>query len=189
VSRRRRPGRAEGTLLAGWLFADLLLALSVIFLGVVPGPKPKTKVAASTTTATPIPVGASGLDTEPVCLGQIDVRTGSGPDASVAWVGQKLQLANAVGRRVGFMLLSGGGPDGQRDAANFAAVLQGAAGTPIAAEMAFGEQLIPWGFDTTYNPGRAPGRISVRAFFFKQPGAPELNRGLPGCGDKDDAQT
>lgn len=87
------------------------------------------------------------------------------------------------------MLLSGGGSNGQRDATEFAALLQRASGSTITQELAFGGNQIPWGFDTTYNPGRAPGRISVRAFFFKEQTAPALNRSLPGCGEQDDAQT
>ena len=187
MSRRRRPGRTEGTLLAGWLFADLLLALSVIFLGVVPGPKPRA--VATTTTTTTIPVGASGLDTEPVCIGQIDVRATSDAGAQVEWVRQHLADARATGRRVGFLLLSGGGIGGRSDADNLARVLQGASGSAIDSEVAFGPNAIPWGYDTTYNPGRDPGKISIRAFFFKAPGAPNLVRGLPGCGDRDNAQT
>ena len=48
-----RSGRPDATLLAGWLFADLLLGLMVVFLAAAPGaPPPPTPTPTVTATAT-----------------------------------------------------------------------------------------------------------------------------------------
>lgn len=192
MSRRRRPGRAEGTLLAGWLFADLLLALSVIFLGVVPGP---TTTTTTSTTTTTFPVGAKGLNTTLVCIGQIDLNITRDLGSQTDWIADRLSTLNATNRRIGFLLLSGGsqgGADGIREAKAFAASLQNSGGTRIAKEFARGNGSADWGVVATKNDGRSARRISMEAFFFNDPAAPELVPApeVPGsgCDSNDDGQ-
>jgi len=185
VSRRKRVRAAEGTLLAGWLFADLLLALSVVFLGVVPGPTTTTTTTTTATTTTTRPIAAEGLDITPVCLGSINTAQLRAADQQINWIQGQLGLIGAQGRRVGFLLLSGGGSGGIKTADDLVGVLKGAVDSPISAEFSFKPGLPQWAFQSTYNPGRDRGKVSVQAFFFTKLGAVAPKVDTPGCGSKD----
>jgi hypothetical protein len=113
MSRPRQPPSL--VLLAGWLFADVLVALMVVFLAAIPGAPPKPvsvprPTAAPTPTATPSP---------PPTISQqkvvIDLTTSTPALQSDAGerdrvrhtIGEQLQNQGMAGRRAGIVLTFG----------------------------------------------------------------------------------
>lgn len=184
MSRRKRVRAAEGTLLAGWLFADLLLALSVVFLGVVPGPTTTTTTTSTTTTTQPIAVG---LDSNAICLGTVKIKEAE--DAQYKAIRTLLNAAQAYGRRVGFMIITGGergaSSVGKRDAKALGERLKnGTFGSEIEKEFYDRPEsgADNWAYDSFKNGDRPSGEVTLKALFYNQTGAKEMVESKD-CGD------
>jgi hypothetical protein len=123
MSRRRRGQASDPIGLVGWVFADLLLGLSVVFLATQPGdPKAKERAAvvsattttSTTTTTTTMP---PGVDKNFACLRiSTDPSIMTGPDSPqrddyIATLAQKVRdnIASSVlkGREAGIVLSFG----------------------------------------------------------------------------------
>lgn len=113
--------KAPVALTAGWLFADLLLALAVIFLtantvGVFhPAPTP-TPTPIPTPTPTPTPTPLPRLETGAVTLNlTVDwgglTQTPPAASASQGVIAQVLKAPALKGRRAGLVIAYGGTPD------------------------------------------------------------------------------
>ena len=110
----RRPPAGRTLLLAGWLFADLLLLLLVIALGSLP----REERTGASSTPTPSPSGSAdpspsarqaerGLVLKPCSF---TVRTG-GADSVKKQLGSQLRKAGVANRTAGFVLSFGTAPD------------------------------------------------------------------------------
>lgn len=107
-----RPAVGRTVLLAGWLFADLLLLLLVVALGSLP----REERAADQRPATPGSPGPTPSATQAAARGLVvqpcsfTVRTGS--DASVTrQLTSQLRAAHVADRTAGFVLSFGTAPD------------------------------------------------------------------------------
>lgn len=185
MSRRKRVHAAEGTLLAGWLFADLLLALSVVFLGVVPGPPKKEKIVPPP--ITPPTTIAAGLDSNAICLGTVKIKEAE--DAQYKAIRTLLTGAQADGRRVGFMIITGGekgtGSVGKRDAKALGERLKnGTFGSEIEKEFYDSPQsgTDNWAYDSFKNGDRPAGDVTLKALFYNQTDAKKFVESTD-CGD------
>ncbi|MEV4242143.1 hypothetical protein AB0J63_01915 [Streptosporangium canum] len=116
TSRRRTP--TTPILLAGWLFADLLLGLTIIMLGAQAPPPSPARSTAGVSTATPRP-GSSptpspcatrigGVRAEPTKI-SFRVTPGAGDSALTAQVRKKLlrHRKHLAGRHAGMVLTFG----------------------------------------------------------------------------------
>ncbi|MEI8337512.1 MAG: hypothetical protein WCG37_11705, partial [Actinomycetes bacterium] len=163
MSRRKRVRAAEGTLLAGWLFADLLLALSVVFLGVVP-----TTTTTTSTTTTTLPAQAAGLDINGVCLGTVNLRAPTSDQFSTLKTG--LEAADAKGRRVGLLIITAGGPVPDPAGALGLRLKKETAGSDISTEFYVdtGKPGDDWAYEIFHNPTRnhPTGTATVKAWFY-----------------------
>ena len=180
MSRRIRTGAIEGTLLAGWLFADLLLALSVVFLGVVPGPTPRPTTTTTTTTTTTPHVERQGLDTNSVCLGEVDLS--AQVEEQFSELNRMLSDANAKGRRVGFLIIVAGGPSPQ-PAFDLGLRLNDETGfSEISSEFYNdkGKKDDDWAYDSFHNISRPLNKATIKAWFYLKTGATEM-KNAPGC--------
>lgn len=120
------------TALAGWLFADMFLALAVIMLGSSPTPPPTTTTttttttsSTTTTTSTTVPGGVEpkGLSTTPVCVfvtvdrsallaSDLLAPEGSGVrDAVLNSIREQIQPQLATSQRAGLVLMWGVAPE------------------------------------------------------------------------------
>lgn len=129
----RRRGAASGgdsALLAGWLFADLLLALFVIVLAATPGDPSAARATedsttTTTTTTTTLPPAPKGISTVPNVV-EVNVNRAAfvagdpGERARVAdEVRARLAEQGLAGRRAGLVLSFGGGNAGVSLARSF----------------------------------------------------------------------
>ncbi|MFD0272351.1 hypothetical protein ACFVHB_00385 [Kitasatospora sp. NPDC127111] len=128
MSAARRPGPPGGgrtILLAGWLFADLLLVLLVVALSALPAPRPEASATPSaslpgptTTSAAPSPSptrpAERGLVIQP-CRFTVNVGYstlgGSGADQVASQLDTQLRAAGVEQRTAGFVLSFGHAPD------------------------------------------------------------------------------
>ena len=121
---------------AGWLFADLLLALTIIFIAASAGGKPAHKIILSTTptpTATPVPISTAtppppqGLDPHPLVFSMNADPLQLGQPGTItqmkAQVEQQLSQSHNSNRRVGFVITLAGGINGVNHATSFNAIL------------------------------------------------------------------
>lgn len=129
TSRRSRLSPTDPMGLVGWVFADLLLGLVIVFLATQPG-DPDAGVAdvatttpvtttstTTTTTTTPVDDTPPGVDSQFRCLriqtdpGRLDDPPGPELDAYVAQLVSELEVRLAeqalTGRRAGIVLLFG----------------------------------------------------------------------------------
>ena len=141
-SKAGRRNRSDSTMLAGWLFADLLLALFVVVLAATPGDpaaakstRSTTTSSSSTTTTTTLAETPKGINTVPVSF-EVNVDRGrlvagdAGERARVAGVMQaELAARGLTGHRAGLVLSFGGTDAGIATAAAFNEAL--AAGLPV----------------------------------------------------------
>jgi hypothetical protein len=114
---------------AGWLFADLLLALTIIFIAASATGKPISKATPSVT-PTPIPTRTSttqALDPHPLKFTiNVDPFQLNSPDTITSVKGQAIQQLNQSHngtRKVGFVITLAGGIAGDDHAMSFNAIL------------------------------------------------------------------
>lgn len=120
----RKPRVKDTIMLSGWLFADLLLALAILFLAAntvgakpepIPTPTPVVLAPTPTFTPTPMPTKEPRLDFSPqrITLTGIDYNgLLSGSQQAKDDVKQKLQGQSVLqGRSVGLTIVYGGAPD------------------------------------------------------------------------------
>lgn len=112
----RRPPVSRTVLLAGWLFADLLLLLLVVALGSLP----REERASASASGTPSPSSSGSVSPSPgerqaerglvlrPC--RFVVRTGSAPSVTRQF-GTQLKKAGVADRTAGFVLSFGTAPD------------------------------------------------------------------------------
>lgn len=116
--------------MAGWLFADLLLVLSIIFVTASTTSRQQAKTPPTPTlVSTPTPTQPpQALDSRPLDFTvMVNPSQLSQPDtiASVEnQVNQSLYQSNDSNRQVGFVLTLAGGANGVQHAARFNAILQ-----------------------------------------------------------------
>ena len=132
---RKRPPASDLLGLVGWVFADLLLALVVVFIGTQPGdPNAAARAATptstttttsttSTTTTTIVPVTTTvpaGVEKQHVCIVLPPAAALRGPDgaakddaiaAQLAALNQQLADTGLAGRRAGIVLAFGVSPN------------------------------------------------------------------------------
>ncbi|MEU6232490.1 hypothetical protein [Kitasatospora sp. NPDC047058] len=120
------PGGGRTMLLAGWLFADLLLVLLVVALSALPAPPPEASATPSAsvtgptaTSAAPSPTATRaaerGLVTQPcrftVNVGYASLGAGGGADQVASQLDGLLRAAGVERRTAGFVLSFGHAPD------------------------------------------------------------------------------
>ncbi|MEV5880069.1 hypothetical protein AB0L75_38860 [Streptomyces sp. NPDC052101] len=157
----RPPQAAAGrtVLLAGWLFADLLLLLLVIALGSLPreqrtGTAPRPSAPSSPPPSTQ--AAERGLVLKPCSF---TVRTGS--DASVRQqLGKQLSGAGVADRTAGFVLAFGTAPDPQpgQDAAD-----------KVNSQITGGFSLFRHAPKRGYWKGGPSGQVRIDVFFLATP--------------------
>ncbi|WP_248965315.1 hypothetical protein [Sphaerisporangium perillae] len=118
MTRRRRP--TTPILLAGWLFADLLLGLTIIMLGAQAPPPIPVRPRAGVSTATPTPspspspcaTRVGGVRAKPVEV-SFRVNPGAGDGALIAQVKRSLlkHQDRLAGRHAGMVLTFGANGD------------------------------------------------------------------------------
>lgn len=139
----RRTSKRSIFHIAGWLFADLLLALAIIFiaaaaigkptppvktdLSITPTPTP-TPTPTSTPTPTPTPTPASQvLDSRPLTFTiNVDPLQLNQPNTIAQvrdQVNQQLNKSNNTSHKVGFVITLAGGASGDDHAQSFNSVL------------------------------------------------------------------
>lgn len=105
-------------LLVGWLFADLLLGLTIIMLGAqAPPPIPATPVAGTgvpTPTPSPCATRVGGVQAKPVKV-SFQISPGAGDQVLTAQVKKKLlrYKKHLAGRQAGMVLTFGAGGAGE----------------------------------------------------------------------------
>lgn len=115
MSRRKRARASDPMGLVGWVFADLLLGLAIVFLATQPGdPSAAAATPDTTTTVTTVP---TGVDREFACLrvttdpGILTGTPGPQRDAHVAVLADQvrvaLESASLDGRQAGIVLSFG----------------------------------------------------------------------------------
>lgn len=194
---RRRRSTSDPLALVGWVFADLLLGLSIVFLATQPGdpeagagptttttaPEPTTTTVPPTTvpepTTTTAPI-APGVDTQYRCIRIVPVvprlfdDEGPGRDAYAQEVAlaveQRLNEAGLAGRRIGIVLVFGSSSDagtGVSTAEEFAAVV-----LPKVPALAGAASRTFWGGGSS---AAAPERsIELNVYPLVGPGEPRL---------------
>lgn len=186
---RRRSERQDGSALtmfggAGWLFADLMLALAVAFLvaDTVSTPAPPSPPKAAhprpavhhqpTPTPTPSPSGPAldlGYITVNVKVGLAGLQAGSAQtEASVR--AQIEQQANLTGRRVGLVLLFAGqpNPDSQTDHDAAISLDKKMAGVLTSLSIDGGLVFEVAAYRNFANYGDAANTIELDIYLFKQ---------------------
>lgn len=112
--KRRRPSLT--ILLGGWLFADMLLALTIIMLGSQAPPEAKARPSASPSPSkNPCAERLSGVKSKPTKV-RFTVSPGANGDVLVSQVkkGLRKKAAGFAGKRAGMVLTFGGdGGNGQ----------------------------------------------------------------------------
>ncbi|WP_223838815.1 hypothetical protein [Nocardiopsis deserti] len=145
--------------IAGWLFADLLLAFLIITLGMDSAPEPEPVAEAAEETAEPLP---HGLDLEPVVV-ELDGVSPSGAADGDEEVVRELREAlgehGVAGREAGMVLTfgaNGGAAEGERFADDVNALL------PETHPGVFDEAVTR----TFHSLGGSPGWLRIEIYLF-----------------------
>lgn len=161
---------------AGWLFADLLLALAMLFLvansvGSYPPPAP-TPTPRPTPTITPTsPPVICGLNphsiTVPLTVGNDGALRVSDPGAEGAFASQaKGALAQYSGKVAGFVEVFGGSTGSISDGVNLANGAIG--GLEILARQGYIFRTGKTTFQALYGGNLSPNQVQLVIFFFKE---------------------
>ena len=126
---KRRISRRGIFSTAGWLFADLLLALTIIFIAASAIGKPPRVIRSHTLTPTPTPVRIlQTLDPHPLTFTvNVDpLQLGSSDTVSYVkdQVSQQLNHSHNGRRKVGFVITLAGGVAGVDNATSFNSILK-----------------------------------------------------------------
>ena len=177
----RRPQVKDTIMMSGWLFADLLLALAILFLAAntvgakvqpIPTPTP-TPMVVVTPTLTLTPTQEPRLDFNPqrIVLTGIDYNgLLNGSQQAIDDVKQKLRSQSVLqGRSVGLAIVYDGAPsDGDIQQADrvdgkIYDILKGLGGENFAFQRSsYYDQ------DPLYTLGDTPDRVTIDVYLFKQ---------------------
>jgi hypothetical protein len=173
--RKGRPRTQNTVLLSGWLFADLLLALAVIFMaantvGIKPKPIPTpipTVIPSPTLSPSPTPLPRLEIKPYRFTYENIDFQglLNNSPSA-INDLEQRLRSEPILqGRRVGLAVAYGGAPDDStiRQALNIAQTVYGVLAKLGKTDPVFAQTVV---YDPLYIFGPQPTQVVVDVFLF-----------------------
>ncbi|WP_240803032.1 hypothetical protein [Streptomyces sp. A1499] len=157
---RKRPARGRGgrlgaVMLAGWLFADLLLVLALVSMADRPDPLADDRPKPSPTKPTPTPTGPRAVDRNPREF------TVSGRDKGDLVEQISRGTRKWKGRTAALVLTFGGGPNGTVYAHRVNGLLGKGRGDMFTGKTAT---------DDFHNLGKRPETAVVRVYFYTAPG-------------------